>query len=164
MRKFIGLAIIPLGVLSYLIPRLESIKLPIANFIGMEKLANLHFLVAVLSLWNIIALVYLYLNIRKGFNEPINRLYNAALAFSFIACLLTPFTELFLFNGFYESLSLNSILFQCSKFLALIFLSIAFRKGQAYLPNTSSKFVPILFIWIFISLLAVGTYLVTLEW
>lgn len=162
--SIINILSIPLGICCYVIPRLESIKTPIINALGIDKLVHLHFLVAVMCLWTIIALTYLIFNIKRNFTNPILRLYNAALVFTFIALLIMPFAELVLFNGAANKMSLFSLLYNGSKLLTLIFLPIASKKGQANIPNSCQKLLPILYFWLVLSTLGVSAYLVTLNW
>lgn len=162
--RIINLLTFSLGVYCYMIPRMDSFKLPIADAIGIDKLIHLHFVVAALNLWTIIALIYLIYNIKRNFINPILRLYNAALIFTLIGLIIMPMAELILFNEVANNLSAFSALYHSSKFLTLIFLPIAFKKGRLNIPNSCQKLFPILYLWLVLSVIGVSAYLISLEW
>ena len=162
--KIINLLIFPLGIYCYTLPRIESIKATIIHVIGIDKLSHLHFLVAVLNLWTIIAIIYLIFNIKRNFMNPILRLYNSALVFTLIALAIMPMAELILFNGATNHFSAFSVLYHFSKFSTLVFLPIAVKKGQVNIPNSCQKLITILYLWLVLSAIGVTAYLLSLKW
>lgn len=162
--RIINLLTLPLGIYCYMLPRIESFKTPIINAIGLDKLNHLHFLVAVLNLWTIIAIIYLIFNIKRNFINPILRLYNSALVFTLIALAIMPLAELILFNGATNKFSAFSVFYHSSKFLTLVFFPIAVKKGRVNIPNSCQKLISILYLWIVLSAIGVTAYLLSLKW